>query len=339
MNAPSRKPAVLVTRAVFPETLARLADHFEVEANEADDPWSPAELQARLQGKAGALTTGSERIDAALLAACPDLRICANMAVGYNNFDVDAMAAAGVVATNTPDVLTDTTADFGFALLMATARRITESEHYLRRGEWKRWRYDMFAGTEVSGSTLGIIGMGRIGQGIARRGAHGFGMDVIYHNRSRLAPTLEAECRARYVGKEELLRTADHVVLVVPYSAESHHTIGAAELALMKPTATLVNIARGGIVDDAALAAALRERRIAAAGLDVFEGEPRVHPDLLACDNVVLTPHIASATIATRRAMATLAADNLIAFLEGKGPVTPIPPADGATKSVAKGAA
>ena len=162
----------------------------------------------------------------------------------------------------------------------------------------------MFAGSDIHGSTLGILGMGRIGQGIARRGAHGFGMKVIYHNRSRLAPELEAQCKARYVGKEELLQTADHLVLVLPYSPASHHTIGAAELALMKPTANLINIARGGIVDDAALAAALREKRIAAAGLDVFEGEPKVHPDLLTVPNVVLTPHIASATVPTRMAMA-----------------------------------
>ena len=186
---------------------------------------------------------------AALLAACPQLRVVANIAVGFNNFDVPALSAAGVLATNTPDVLTETTADFGFALLMATARRITESEHFLRAGQWNRWALDMFAGAEVHGSTLGILGMGRIGQGIARRGALGFGMKVIYHNRSRLSAALEAECKASYVGKEELLRTADHVVLVVPYTPESHHTIGAAELALMKPTATLINIARGGIVE------------------------------------------------------------------------------------------
>lgn len=318
------KPAILVARAIFPDVLEKLAQHCTVESNTEDRDWTPEELVRRLQGKVGALTTGSQRIDAALLAACPDLRIVANMAVGYNNFDLDAMTRAGVQGTNTPDVLTETTADFGFALLMATARRITESEHFLRAGHWKSWRYDMFAGAEVHGSRLGIIGMGRIGQGIARRGAHGFGMEVVYHNRSRLTPDLEAACKARYLGKEELLRTADHVVLVLPYSPQSHHTIGAAELALMKPTATLVNIARGGIVDDAALAAALRDRRIAAAGLDVFEGEPQVHPDLLALSNVVLTPHIASATVATRRAMAMLAADNLIAFLGGRGPLTPV---------------
>ena len=319
-----QKPSILVARAVFPEVLDKLAQHFTVESNTEDRDWAGDELVQRLKDKAGALTTGGQRIDAPLLAACPQLRIVANMAVGYNNFDLDAMTAAGVQGTNTPDVLTETTADFGFALLMATARRITESEHFLRAGLWTQWRYDMFAGAEVHGSRLGIIGMGRIGQGIARRGAHGFGMEVVYHNRSRLAPQLEAECKARYVAKEELLRTADHVVLVLPYTAESHHTIGAPDLALMKPTATLINIARGGIVDDTALALALRERRIAAAGLDVFEGEPQVHSGLLELPNVVLTPHIASATVGTRLAMAHLAADNLIAFFDGRGPLTPV---------------
>jgi gluconate 2-dehydrogenase len=182
----------------------------------------------------------------------------------------------------------------------------------------------MFSGAEVHGSTLGIIGMGRIGQAIARRAAFGFGMQVMYHNRSRLGAATEADCRASYVSKQELLQTADHVLLVVPYSKESHHTIGAAELALMKPTATLINIARGGIVDDAALAVALRDKRIAAAGLDVFEGEPQVHPDLLAVPNVVLTPHIASATAGTRRAMAMLAVDNLIGYLVHSKAVTPL---------------
>jgi glyoxylate/hydroxypyruvate/2-ketogluconate reductase len=322
----SSKPRILVARAVFPETIARLEKHFEVESNQSDAAWSKQDLIARLQGKVGAFTTGTERIDAELLAACPELKICANMAVGFNNFDVPAMSARKVLATNTPDVLTETTADFGFALLMATARRITESEHYLRAGKWTKWSYDMFAGSDVHGSTLGILGMGRIGQGIARRGAHGFGMNVIYHNRSRLSPDLEAACKARYVGKEELLQTADHLVLVLPYSAESHHAIGAREIALMKPTATLVNIARGGIVDDAALAQALRDKRIAAAGLDVFEGEPKVHPDLLTVPNVVLTPHIASATVPTRKAMANLAADNLVGYLVNGQPLTPLNP-------------
>ncbi|MBQ0919794.1 D-glycerate dehydrogenase [Hydrogenophaga aromaticivorans] len=320
----NQRPTILIARAVFPEVVARLREHFEVETNDEDAPFTPAQLIERLQGKLGVLTTGSERIDAALLAACPQLKVVCNIAVGYNNFDVPAMTAAGVLATNTPDVLTETTADFGFALLMATARRITESEHFLRAGQWNRWALDMFAGAEVHGSTLGILGMGRIGQAIARRGAHGFGMNVIYHNRSRLDAESEAACRARYVSKAELLQQADHLVLVLPYSAESHHAIGAAELAQMKPTATLVNIARGGIVDDAALAVALREKRLAAAGLDVFEGEPCVHPGLLDVPNVVLTPHIASATLKTRRAMADLAADNLIAYLTRGEALTPL---------------
>ena len=319
------KPAVLVARAVFPEVVERLRQHFEVEHNPSDEVWSKPELIRRLQGKAGAFTTGSVTIDAEVLDANPQLKVVANMAVGYNNFDVPACTARGVLCTNTPDVLTETTADFGFALMMAAARRVAESEHYLRRGEWTRWFYDMFVGSDIHHSTLGVLGMGRIGQAIARRGAHGFAMRVLYHNRSRLDPAVEAECKARYVSKEELLREADHLVIVMPYSKESHHAIGAAELALMKPTATLTNVARGGIVDDAALAKALAERRIAAAGLDVFEGEPSVHPDLLKVPNVVLTPHIASATVATRRAMAELAADNLIAAL-GAGPNAGKPP-------------
>jgi gluconate 2-dehydrogenase len=319
------KASVLVARAVFPDVVNRLREYFEVEDNPEDRVYAKAELIQRLQGKVGAFTTGSVPIDAEVLDANPQLRAVCNMAVGYNNFDVAACTARGVLCTNTPDVLTETTADFGFALMMAAARRIAESEHSLRRGEWTRWYYDQFVGSDIHGATLGILGMGRIGQAIARRGAHGFGMRVVYHNRSRLDASTEAECKAAYVSKDELLREADHLVLVLPYSSASHHTIGAAELALMKPSATLTNIARGGIVDDAALAKALAERRIAAAGLDVFEGEPVVHPDLLKLPNVVLTPHIASATVATRRAMANLAADNLIAAL-GFGPNAGRPP-------------
>lgn len=320
------KPSILVARAVFPQILTLLAQRFEVTSNQDDVVWSPDQLIAQLQGKQGAFTTGSERISQAVLAACPDLKICANMAVGYNNFDLDAMTAAGVLATNTPDVLTETTADFGFALMMATARRMAESEHFLRAGLWKSWRYDMFAGSDVHGSTLGILGMGRIGQAIARRGAHGFGMKVVYHNRSRLDAATEAACGAAYVSKSDLLQQADHLILVLPYSPQAHHAIGAAELAQMKPTATLVNIARGGIVDDAALAAALRQGVIAAAGLDVYEGEPKVHPDLLTVPNVVLTPHIASATMPTRLAMAKLAADNLVGYLVNGKALTPLNP-------------
>jgi len=320
-----KKRSILVCRAVFPDIVDRLREHFEVETNEADVVWTREELIARLQGKAGVFITGTQPIDAALLDACPELKAVCSMAVGYNNVDLPACTARGVLVSNAPDVLTETTADFGFALMMATARRIAESEHFLRRGEWTKWSVEGFAGSDVHGATLGVLGMGRIGQAIARRGAHGFRMKVLYHNRSRLEPAIEADLGARYVDKATLLRETDHLVIVVPYSPASHHLVGAAELAQMKPTATLTNIARGGIVDDAALAEALRERRIAAAGLDVFEGEPSVHPGLLAVPNVVLTPHIASASLPTRRAMANLAIDNLMAAL-GVGPSAGRPP-------------
>jgi len=318
------KPSVLVTRAIYADVIERLSQYFDVDSNQEDLVLDAAALKARLAGKAGVLANAADKIDGAVVAALPQLRAVCNMAVGYNNLDVPALTAAGVVATNTPDVLTETTADFGWALLMATARRVTESEHYLRAGKWKRWSYDMLVGMDVYGSTLGILGMGRIGQALARRAA-GFGMNVLYHNRSQLPAETERALNARYVSKAELLAQADHLVLVLPYSPESHHAIGAAELAAMKPTATLINLARGGIVDDAALAAALRDRKIFAAGLDVFEGEPSVHPGLLTVPNVVLTPHIASASEKTRRAMANLAADNLIAALDA-GPKAGQPP-------------
>ncbi len=320
------KPSVLVARKTFDDIVDRLRPHFEVEVNDSDTGWSQDELIRRLQGKAGVYISGGDKIDAKLLDACPGLKAVCTMAVGYNNIDVPACTARGVVVTNAPDVLTETTADFGFALMMASARRITESEHFLRRGEWKEWSVRMFAGADIHGATLGVLGMGRIGAAIARRGHLGFGMPVIYHNRSRLPADQEAPLGAQWVEKDELLRRADHLVIVVPYSASSHHLIGQRELRLMKPTATLTNIARGGVVDDAALAAELKAGTIAAAGLDVFEGEPTVHPELLTCTNVVLTPHIASATIATRRAMSDLAVDNLIAALTGGVPPTALNP-------------
>jgi gluconate 2-dehydrogenase len=314
------KPKILVTRAVFPEVIEKLERQFDVESNQEDRIFTDAELASKIRDKDAVFTTSSERLSAEQIAAAPKLKAICNMAVGYNNIDVDAATRAGIMVTNTPDVLNETTADFGWALLMATARRVTESEHWLRAGKWDKWRYDSFLGADVHGATLGIIGMGRIGQAIARR-SMGFDMNVIYHNRSRLAPDLEARAnKARYVSKEELLGTADHVMLVLPYSPQSHHTIGAAELALMKPGATLVNIARGGIVDDAALIMALRANRIAAAGLDVFENEPAFDPAFLTLSNVVLTPHIASASRPTRLAMASCAADNLIAALSGVVP-------------------
>lgn len=320
------KPSVLIARRAPAAVVEQLSAHFDVDYHPGEAPLAPDELRGRLAGKAGAYITGTERITAELLDACPGLRAVCTMSVGYNHIDVAACTARRVLVTNTPDVLTEKTADFGFALLMATARRMSEGERLLRDGGWKSWAWDFLAGGDVYNTTLGILGMGRIGQAIARRGRFGFGMKLVYHNRSRLAADTEAELGARYVAKDELLRQADHLVLVLPYSAESHHCIAAPELALMKPTATLVNIARGGIVDEDALAAALHEQRIAAAGLDVFEGEPRVNPALLSLPNVVLTPHIASATMPTRLAMAGLAADNLVAALTGATPPTPLNP-------------
>jgi len=315
------RPQVLLARAIFPEAVARLREHFEVDDNPEDTEFTPAQLSERLRGKQGLLCTAGEPITAALLDAHPLLRAVCLMTVGYNNVDVPACTARGVLASNAPGVLTETTADLGFALMMATARRMAEAERYLRSGQWTKWRYDLLTGSDIHGATLGILGMGRIGQAIARRGHLGFGMKVIYHNRSRLAAEDEAPIGARYVDKTTLLRESDHLVLVLPYSASSRHAIGAAELALMKPTATLTNVARGGIVDDAALAQALRDKRIAAAGLDVFENEPALDPGFLGLKNVVLSPHIASASEPTRKAMANTAARNCIAALTtGKPP-------------------
>ena len=314
------KPKILVTRAIFPHIIEYLSEHFEVEDNQSDTTYDDAELARRLQGKVGVFANPSHRFTAELFAACPTLKAVCTMAVGYNNIDVPAATAAGVMVTNTPDVLNETTADFGWTLMMAAARRVSESERYLRAGLWKKWQYDDFLGVDVHGSTLGVIGMGRIGQAIARR-SMGFNMKVVYHNRTRLASELEiAANHAQYLSRDELLRTADHVILVLPYSPAVHHLIGADQLALMKPTATLVNIARGGIVDDAALINALKTGQIAAAGVDVFENEPAFNPDFLSLKNVVLTSHIGSASVPTRHAMAYCAADNLIAALSGQRP-------------------
>ncbi len=314
------KPKILVTRAIFPHIIEYLSEHFDVEDNQIDATYDDAELVQRLQGKVGVFANPSHRFTAELFTACPRLKAVCNMAVGYNNIDVPAATAAGVMVTNTPDVLNETTADFGWTLMMAAARRVSESERYLRAGLWKKWQYDDFLGVDVHGSTLGVIGMGRIGQAIARR-SMGFTMKVVYNNRTRLAPELEKTANhAQYLSRDELLRTADHVILVLPYSPAVHHFIGAEQLALMKPTATLVNIARGGIVDDVALINALKAGQIAAAGVDVFENEPAFNPDFLSLKNVVLTSHIGSASVPTRHAMAYCAADNLIAALSAKRP-------------------
>jgi len=312
------RPRVWVSQPLFDDVIERLGEFFDVHATTQVSEYSASEIAEQLRQAQGAVITLNERIGAAEIADARHLRAIANVGVGYNNLDIPALSAAGILATNTPDVLTETTADFGFALLMATARRITEAERWLRAGQWQQWSFSSMLGSDLHGSTLGILGMGRIGQGIARRGA-GFGMRVLYHNRSRLPAEVEGQCQATYVDLDSLLGQSDHLLLVLPYSPEVHHLIDAGALSKMKSSATLVNIARGGIVDEVALAAALAQGRLAAAGLDVYEGEPQVRPELLALNNVVLTPHIASASLATRRAMVTLAVDNLIAAL-GEGP-------------------
>jgi lactate dehydrogenase-like 2-hydroxyacid dehydrogenase len=314
------KQKILVTRATFDDVVEKLRERYDVEDNQRDDAsWGSDELRRRLADKDGVLLTGSDRVDAAILDAAPRLKAVCNIAVGYNNIDLAACTARGIAATNTPAVLDETTADTTWVLLMAAARRITEAERWLRAGNWKGWKNDQFLGVDVHHATLGIVGMGRIGQAIAQR-AKGFSMRVLYHNRKRLPAKIERATGAKYVTLEKLLRQSDFVSLNMPYSPSSHHLIGAQQLELMKPTAVLVNAARGGVVDDAALIAALREKRIAAAGIDVFEGEPRFNPGFLELDNVAMVPHIGSATRATRTAMALLASKNLAAALSGKRP-------------------
>jgi len=325
MSQSSTQPKIFVARQIFPEGLDRLQQFAQVDYNDHALALAPAELMERLKLADGALVTGSERIDAKALEFANQLKVVSNIAVGFNNFDVKALTQKGILATNTPDVLTETTADMGFMLLMAAARRLSESERWLRDGHWKNWSLGGMLGVDIHHSTIGIMGMGRIGQAIAKR-ALAFGMEVIYYNRSRLSPEIEQACQATYVTKEELLQRADHVMLVMPYVPENHHLIGTKEFAMMKPTATLINIARGGIVDENALALALKNHLIFAAGLDVFEGEPDVNPRLLELSNIVLAPHIGSATKKTRLAMMHLAIDNLIAGLQNQRPPNLINP-------------
>jgi len=261
-----------------------------------------------------------DKFDEAVLARCPDLRVISNIAVGYNNIDIAAATGRGIAVTNTPGVLDNTTADLTWSLLMAAARRIAEGDAYVRAGDWKiAFGVQYFLGQDIHHATLGIIGMGRIGQAVARR-ARGFDMRVLYHNRKPLSMVDERAIDARWVEMEHLLSVADFVVCMVPYSQATHHLIGAAQIARMKPTAILVNTSRGGVVDDAALVAALKDKRIAGAGLDVFEAEPKVNPGYLELRNVVMTPHIGSASRATRLTMCETAAANMTAVLEGRPP-------------------
>jgi len=314
---------ILISMGLLRESIELARSRAEVDLHAGDDPLPKAELMARLKDKEGLVCQITDTIDAEVLGAAARLKVVANVAVGYNNIDVAAAHRRGIVVTNTPDVLTDTTADFAWALLMATARRVVEADGYVRAGKWHRWEFLRLLGGDVHAKTLGVIGFGRIGRAVARR-ALGFDMRVLYCDTVRADLATEAELRATFVDKAVLLRESDFVSLHSVLTPETRHLIDAEALRAMKPSAYLINAARGPIVDEAALVRALTERWIAGAGLDVFEAEPTVHPGLLGLDNVVLAPHIASASEATRHKMATLAVENCLAVLDGRPPLTPV---------------
>jgi lactate dehydrogenase-like 2-hydroxyacid dehydrogenase len=315
--------SILISNVLPFQARQLIPSDIRVDYNDGDQPLPRAELIRRLQGKDGLICHIISIIDDDLLAACPGLKVIANVAVGFNNIDVAAARRRGIVVTNTPDVLTETTADFAWALLMAAARRIVEADRYARSGQWTSWKWDLLWGADVHGKTLGVVGFGRIGRAVARR-ALGFGMRLLYHDAVRADAGVERELKATATDLPTLLRESDFVSLHTLLSPETRHLINEGTLRLMKPTAILVNAARGPVVDEAALAKALSEGWIAAAGLDVFEEEPKIHPGLLGLPNVTLAPHIASASNDTRLAMATLAVRNCLAVLEGKPPLTPV---------------
>lgn len=314
---------VLITRPIpepGPSLVARVAD--EVRANPEDRSLSSEELKAAVQGCDGVLCLLTDRIDASILEAARGCKVFANMAVGYNNIDLDAARRLGILVTNTPGVLTTATADLTWALILSVARRVTEGDREMRAGRFTGWGPLYMLGGEVSGATLGLVGPGRIATAVAER-ARGFGMTLLYHGRGP-SPEIEALGATR-VGFDELLGASDFVSLHVPLTDQTRHMIDARALARMKPTAYLINTARGPVVDEKALVAALREGRIAGAGLDVYEEEPAMAEGLADCPNTVLLPHLGSATRATRAAMARIAAENLIEALEGRTPPNLVP--------------
>ncbi|HSD49955.1 MAG TPA: D-glycerate dehydrogenase [Candidatus Methylomirabilis sp.] len=313
------RPKVLVTRQIFDDALNLLNTHFDVESNQRDLPPTPVQLVKKLQGKQGAVTLVACTFDDKLLVQCPDLKIISNVAVGYNNIDVKAATRRGVMVTNTPGVLDDTTADFTWCLILATARRLVEGDKFFRTGKWKGWGLMQYLGYDVHHKTLGILGLGRIGKAVAKR-AKGFDMRVIYYDAAHTDESTERELGVMYVDKRTLLRESDFVTLHVPLLPETTHYISHAELALMKRTAILINASRGPVVDEKALVKALKDGKIAGAGLDVYEKEPKCERALIGMKNVVLAPHIASASYETRAKMAMIAAHNCIAGLTGQRP-------------------
>ena len=317
------KPKALATRMLFDEARAILDRHLDVEYSNGSERITRQELLHHIADKEALICLPTEKVDEELLAAAPKLRIAATVSVGYDNIDLPACSRRRVVATNTPGVLDETTADFAWTLLMAVSRRLIEGENWVRSGTWPGMDIAQLLGTDVYGKTLGIIGFGRIGRCVARR-ALGFQMRVLYHNRNRVAPELEKEARAEFVDLDTLLRESDFISLHVPLGPETRHLMGADNLAKIKRTAFLINTARGPVVDEAALVAALEQKKIAGAGLDVYEREPIVHPGLLGRKDVVLAPHLGSATLETRTKMAVVAAKNVAAVFEGRRPTNPL---------------
>jgi len=313
------KPPVLVTKRIYPEAIKYLEEHAQVDYANSDDGLPAEELLQRIRGKQAVVSQLTDRFSAVVLDQLDGVRVIANVAVGFDNIDVAAATQRKILVTNTPEVLTDTTADFAFALLMAAARRVVEGHRFVHSGRWTKWRIDLLVGQDVHHRTLGIFGMGRIGQAVARRG-RGFDMRILYHDAARAAEAVEREVGAEFVSAERLLRESDFVSLHVPLLPETRHMMAAEQFRMMKPTAIFVNTSRGPVVDEGALAAALEEGVIAGAGIDVFENEPRVHPKLLKLENVVLAPHIASASVDTRRKMSMMAVENAVAAIEGRRP-------------------
>jgi glyoxylate reductase len=313
------KPKILAVSALFPEAREILDQNFEVEYWKQPQRISREELLKRVADKEALVCLLTEKVNEELLAVAPKLRIAATVSVGYDNIDVPACTKHKVVATNTPGVLDDTTADFAWTLLMAIARRLLEGDAWIRSGTWPGWDLDQLLGGDVWGKTLGIVGFGRIGRGVARR-AQGFGMRVLYSDAVRAPAEVEREFNAEFVDRDRLFRESDFVSIHVPLLPDTRHLISTENLNKMKPTAYLINTSRGPVVDEAALAKALEKKKIAGAALDVFENEPKVHPALLTRKDVILTPHIASASVETRTKMAVMAANNVVALFQGRRP-------------------
>lgn len=310
---------VYVTRPVFDETIERLKRDVDVEANPEDRILSKAELTEKLRDKDGALTLLTDAVDLEVLQAAAKLKVVANFAVGFNNVAIESASKLGIAVTNTPGVLTETTADFAWTLLMAAARRVVEGDNFARAGKFKAWGPKMFLGYDVYGKTLGLIGLGRIGQAVARRAA-GFNMRVVFYDSEPIPEHVTKDLGVTRLPLDEVLRISDFISLHVPLFPETHHLLNDRTFALMKPTCIVINTSRGPVVDEKALARAVKDRRIAGAGLDVFEREPDIEPALLEMEKVVLAPHIASASHETRLKMCMMAADNLLAVLKGQRP-------------------